>query len=262
MRSRLPFLLAFCAVAIPAGADGPLVLFGGGERPPQALKRFVEWAGGREARLLAVTWASASPKESYDGVREDLEPLRPASIAMAPLAPLDAEARDRFLALLGDATGVFFGGGDQSRIMDVLEDAELLGAVRQRHRAGVVFGGTSAGTAVMSRLMITGEGDFKVIDAGKVDTREGLGLIPGVIVDQHFIRRQRENRLFALVLAHPDQLGVGVDEDAAILVEDGRKAEVAGGPVMIVDGRERPGALVIRLVRPGQRFDLRKRKLE
>lgn len=255
-------LTVVCAVAAPAGADGALVLFGGGERPPRALQRFVEWAGGKAARLLVVTWASASPEESFDGVREDLAPLAPASIEMAPLAPLGPEARERFLALLRDATGVFFGGGDQARIMDALRDPELLRAVRERHRAGVVFGGTSAGTAAMSRVMITGEGDFKVIDAAKVATREGLGLIPGVILDQHFIRRQRENRLFALILANPGELGVGVDEDAALLVEGGRKAEVVGGSVMIVDGRKERGALRIRVLKAGQRYDLRERRLE
>jgi cyanophycinase len=119
----------------------------------------------------------------------------------------------------------------------------------------VVFGGTSAGAAAMSRIMITGEGDFTVIDAAGVITREGLGLLPGVIVDQHFLRRSRHNRLFALVLANPRELGIGIDEDAAILARDG-EAEVVGGPVLLVDGAEKPGALVLRLVPPGGRFAL------
>jgi cyanophycinase len=262
MTPRALPILALCAFAPSAAAVGPLVLFGGGERPAQALERFVEWAGGAQARLLVVTWASAEPTESFEGVREDVAPLGPASVEMAPLAPLDVVARERFRALLRDATGVFFGGGDQTRIMNVLKDSELLLALRERHRAGIVYGGTSAGTAAMSRIMITGEGDFKVIDAAKVETREGLGLVDGVILDQHFVRRQRENRLFALVLAHPDQLGVGIDEDAALLVEGGRRAEVVGGPVMIVDARQKRGALTVRLLRPGQRFDLRRRSLE
>jgi cyanophycinase len=255
-------VLALVACAAHANADGPLVLFGGGDRPPSALRRFVEWAGGREARLLVATWASSSPLESYGWLREDLEQLSPAAIEMAPLAPLGVAERARLLTSLQAATGVFLGGGDQGRIMDVLRDAELLRAFRERHRAGAAFGGTSAGLAAMSPIMITGEGDFTVIDAARVETREGLGLLPGVILDQHFLRRRRQNRLFALVLAHPDQLGVGVDEDAALLVEDGRRAEAVGGPTMIVDGREQPGALVVRLLQPGQRYDLRERRVE
>jgi cyanophycinase-like exopeptidase len=68
--------------------------------------------------------------------------------------------------------------------------------------------------------------------------------------------------LFGLVLAHPDELGVGVDEDAALLIEDGQLAEAVGGPTMLVDGRQQPGALVVRLLQAGQRYDLRERRLE
>ena len=189
----------------------------------------------------------------------------PGEAACAPFAtldgegkasPLDADARSRFLSQLGAATGVFFSGGDQARIMDVLADAELLRAVRERHARGVVFGGTSAGAAVMSLRMITGEGDFTVIDGAKVVVREGLGLLPGVIVDQHFVRRQRENRLFGLVLQQRGERGVGIDEDTALLVAGGRHAEVVGkGPVMLVDATG-PDQLRITLLRTGQSVDL------
>jgi cyanophycinase len=257
MRNRILTLVVVSVAAVPASAAGPLVLMGGGERPPEAVQRFVDWAGGASAKLLVVTWASSEPVASYEGVRDDLAPLRPASIEMAPLPPLDAAGRARFMALLSAASGVFFGGGDQSRIMNVLKDEELLRAVRRRHAEGIVFGGTSAGTAVMSKIMITGEGDFTTIDAAKVETREGLDLLPGVILDQHFIERRRQNRLFGLVLAHPDQLGLGIDEDAALLVEEGGKAQAVGGPVMLVDARAKPGALVVRLVKAGERFEIR-----
>src|SRR5262249_21311950 len=138
-------------------------------------------------------------------------------------------------------------------------DAELLAAVRQRHAAGVVFGGTSAGAAVMSLRMITGDGDFTVIDGAKVVVREGLGLVPGVIVDQHFVKRQRGDRLFGLVLNHPEERGVGIEEDTAILVTGGRRAEVVGkGPVLLVDAKGKD-KLEITLVRTGQTVDLQKR---
>jgi cyanophycinase len=107
--------------------------------------------------------------------------------------------------------------------------------------------------------MITGDGDFTVIDGGQVAVREGLGLVPGVIVDQHFVKRQRENRLFGLVLKHPEERGVGIDEDTALLVTNGRQVEVVGkGPVLLVDadGKDR---LRIRLLRAGQSVDLQKR---
>jgi len=111
--------------------------------------------------------------------------------------------------------------------------------------------------------MITGNGDFTVIDAKKVETRPGLGLLPGAIVDQHFIARQRENRLFGLVLGNPEALGVGIDEGTALLVVDDRYGEVVGAShVMIVSAQKaRAGVLALELLNPGHRYDLRKRRV-
>jgi cyanophycinase len=237
-----------------------LVLLGGGVRPPEALARFVEWAGNGRSRLLIVSWASKTQRESYASLERELQFYRPAAIESAPFAPLGPQDKARFLDQLRRASGVFFGGGDQGRIMDVLKDHSLTDALRERYRQGVVFGGTSAGTACMSALMITGEGDFSVIDGARVKVRAGLGLLPGVILDQHFLKRQRQNRLFGLVLDHPRLLGVGVDEGTALAVRDNRHAEVVGpGAVMMVDARSASGDLVVKLVRPGESFDLKTR---
>jgi cyanophycinase len=251
-----------------SGAGQRLVIVGGGDRPPEAMARFVAWAGGASARILVLPWASAEPAESCDAIVAELKPHGPAEAvcgahatldAQGGAAPLDEEKKASTLALLSTSTGVFFTGGDQARIMDVLADRSLLEAVKARYAAGVVLGGTSAGAAVMSARMITGEGDFTVIDGDAVDERPGLGLLAGVIVDQHFVRRQRENRLFGLVLKHSEDRGVGIDEDTALLVSGGRRAEVVGrGPVVLVDavGKDR---LEIRILRTGERTDLRKR---
>ncbi len=244
-------------------ASERLVLVGGGDLPARAKERFIEWSGGPAARILVVLWSTSEPRQSLKWIREELSPLGPARIEAAPLAPLETESRARLLTQLDEATGIFFSGGDQSRVMDVLKDQELLAALRARYHAGVVFGGTSAGCAVMSSPMITGEGDFTVIDGDKVATREGLGLLPDIIVDQHFLKRQRENRLFGLIWKRPAILGIGVDEGTALLVEDGRHAEVAGGgQVMLVDGRHEPGALLLRLFADGSRIDLAHRGAE
>jgi cyanophycinase len=100
-----------------------------------------------------------------------------------------------------------------------------------------------------------------VLDGQKVEVRAGLGLLPGVILDQHFIKRQRQNRLFGLVLDHPRLLGVGVDEGTALAVTDNRHAEVVGpGPVMMVDAIVGTDDMVVSLVRPGETFDLKTRR--
>lgn len=256
-------LLLAAALLLPQTllAGEKLILLGGGPRPPEALARFVEWAGGDDARLLVVTWASAEPLESHLSIEGDLRQYRPAAIEAAPFAPLGPGDRGRMLSAIRRASGIFFGGGDQGRIMDVLQDRELADALRERYRQGVVFAGTSAGTAMMSGIMITGGADSTVLDGRRVEVRAGLGLLPGVILDQHFLKRQRQNRLFGLVLDHPRLLGVGVDEGAALAVTDNRHAEVVGpGAVMMVDAVVGTDDLIVSLVRPGETFDLKTRR--
>ena len=119
----------------------------------------------------------------------------------APIRPLDAEKRVKFVEQLNSASGVFFSGGDQNRIMDVLADEGLFQMIKSKYNSGTPFGGTSAGAAVMSDPMMTGEADLKILDGTKVGVRKGLGLLPSVIFDQHFLVRQRHNRLFGLIIA-------------------------------------------------------------
>jgi cyanophycinase len=256
--------LLLCAVILVfnVSAQQRLVLIGGGERPVESLSRFVEWAGKDKSRILIITWASGVPQESFDALKKDFEKFPTASFENAPLAPLDADKRAKFLEQLKSATGVFFSGGDQNRIMDVLKDEPLYNALREKYDSGAVFGGTSAGAALMSTPMMTGENDLTVIDGAKVGTRKGLELIPNVVFDQHFIKRQRENRLFGLVLQNPKLLGIGLDEDTALLVKDNRHAEVAGASyVMIVDGSNKKATFMINLLKAGEKFDLVKRKV-
>lgn len=244
-----------------SAAQQHLVIVGGGDRPAAAMSRFVEWAGKDKARILVIPWATAEPEASFDSLKKDFSDFNPRQIELAPIAPLDEAAKDRFLNQLKNATGVFFTGGDQVKTMAVLKDATLLQSLKERYAAGVVFGGTSAGTAIMSSQMITGEGDFTVIDGKKVETVSGLGLLPdNVIVDQHFIKRQRQNRLFGLILQNPQKVGIGIDEDTALLLSDNRYGEVVGASrIMIINSKKHDGILTIYLLQPGEGIDLRKR---
>ena len=241
-----------------SGAETRLVLLGGGRAPEAALARFVQWAGGPRARILVVPWG-ADARDGFEAVRDSLRPFAPGVVEAVPSAPLRDDARAELRRRLERATGIFLAGGDQQRLLDALADDVVAAALRARYRDGAAVASSSAGTAVISTLAITGEGDFAVIDARQVGVRAGLGLLPGVILDQHFIRRQRENRLFSLVLAHPRLLGVGIDEGAALLVRAGRHAEATGGQVMAVDGSHR-GELRVYLMNAGETFDLEKRK--
>jgi cyanophycinase len=110
--------------------------------------------------------------------------------------------------------------------------------IRERYVAGAVVGGTSAGAAVMSDLMITGEADLTGVGRGATKLAPGLGLWPGVIVDQHFLKRQRFNRLFAAVLDQPDHVGVGIDEETAVIVSAGRWEVIGRSQVLVLDARK------------------------
>lgn len=252
------FVLATVAVSI---GQQRLFVVGGGDRPVDGMKKFVEWSGGPQARLLMITWASGVPEESFEALKKGFGQFPHASIEHAAIRPLNTEKRALFVKQLANATGVFFSGGDQNRIMDVLADDELLKLIREKYAKGTPFGGTSAGAAAMSDPMMTGDADLKILDGSKVGVRKGLGLLPNVIFDQHFLVRQRHNRLLGLAMQNPKMLGIGIDEDTAVLVEDNRKLTVVGSTkVMFVHAMRSSREFALAILGPGEKFDLKKRR--
>ncbi len=265
MRNRVHIcgllFVIFAAFAISVLGQQRLLVIGGGKRPPEAIKRFVEWSGGEKAKLLVITWATAQPDASFASFSKDLSAFKTATVEASPTAPLNSEKRSKFVAQIKDSTGIYFTGGDQNRIMDVLKDEELLKMLRGKYAAGTPFGGTSAGAAVMSDPMMTGDADLKILDGTKVGIRTGLGLIPNVIFDQHFLVRQRHNRLFGLIMVNPAMLGIGIDEDTSVLIEDNRNLQVVGATkVMLVNAKGKDGSMIVNFLKTGERFDLKKRK--
>lgn len=124
-----------------------LLIVGEGSRPPEAVKKFVEWSGGQNARILIVTLATAEPEASFQGLKASLLPYAPASIDHAATRPLDGDKRLKFIAELSEATAVFFSGGDQNRTTEVLKDKKLLKLLRAKYAAGAPFGGISGSSS-------------------------------------------------------------------------------------------------------------------
>lgn len=260
MKRITPAILLLIAAAS-VYSQQRLLAIGGGDRPPEAMKRFVEWGGGARSRLLVITWASGVPQESYASLEKQFQSAGVGYVEHAPTRPLDADKRKEFIEKLNGATAVFFSGGDQNRIMDVLADEELFQLLRSKYNSGIPFGGTSAGAAVMSDPMMTGEADLKILDGTKVGIRKGLGLIPNVILDQHFLVRQRHNRLLGLIITNPKMLGIGIDEDTSVMIEDNRWLTVVGAThVMLVHSRKGTQPFELSFLGEGGRFDLRKRR--
>ena len=245
------------AVAAPRGS---LVIVGGGPRGEAITRKFIELAGGTgRARILVLPMASSLPETGPESVDE----FRKHGVnAWSMSLTRDEAMRPETVRALDSATGIWFPGGDQVRIMAVLDGTPTAAAIRARYAAGAVIGGTSAGAAVMSTPMITGDErapggarrdttqSFITIAREDVVLSSGLGLVDGAIIDQHFLRRKRENRLISVVLEHPSQIAIGIDESTALVVEPGKPWSIIGESAAIVyDARSasitKPGAPVL-----------------
>ena len=210
---------------------GPLIVVGGGGTTPAILSKALAVAGGRDARVAVLPQASELPDTGTGSAKMWLDSgakeARPVVLADR------SAARD----LIGQATLIWMPGGDQNRFMKAITDAGLDDLIRERHKAGVAVGGTSAGAAVLSDAMITGEADLKSVTTGTTQLARGLGLWPEVIVDQHFLKRQRGNRLISAVLDRPTLVGVGIDERTAVIVRGSTFEVVGASAVVVVDAR-------------------------
>ena len=228
------FLTSFCFASSPPPR---LVLVGGGVTRP-GIERIVQWGGGKNARILVVTWASDDPNFTYGHLSKNFGSFSPDSVEEAVRYEdlIDAEnelVADHFLDSLNRVTAVFFSGGSQDRIMEVLKKYPAFEKrIRQQFESGVVFGGTSAGTAIMSRTMLTCHDGSR---PEEFRITRGLGLLPpNIIVDQHFDTRPfRETRLkFSLERDSRASWGVGIYE-SAVLAVDGNEMEVIAGKVQL-----------------------------
>lgn len=245
------YLLLFLLMSTASFAQTKLMMIGGGKRPVDILQKFSDES--KNGKILIITWASGEPEASFKAIQEDFSTVRNNNVVLAPVAPLNSESKSEFVKLLADCSAVYFTGGDQNRIMKVLEDKSLYDALHKKYQAGFIFGGTSAGTAIMSEIMITGKGDLKSISLESTETALGLGLVKNMIADQHFIKRQRQNRLMSLMLKHPDLYGVGIDEDTALYLENGKKGVIYGDSQTMVF-KSKKGKMEVSLYKKGDKI--------
>lgn len=245
-----------CALANPIKLERPapagnLLIVGGGDTPAAVQERFIELAGGSyTARVAVFPMASTEFDEEANAVVADLARLGvEAEIVQLSSEEMNADEADERMSAF---TGYWFTGGDQSRLADALRGTRALEVLERRYIEGAVIGGTSAGASVMSSMMLTGrlkvpddaeEAEMLNIARGVMDFSIGFGFIKGAIVDQHFMGRARYNRLISAVLDHPLMLGVGIDEETALLVRSDGVWEVLGNNYVKIFDAQR--ALVI-----------------
>lgn len=199
---------------------------------------FVQRSGGAEARL--VIFPTASARQS--GGTEYLNALQELGLKYPPIILPVRERMQAFdtnhLDPLKQASGIFFTGGDQLRLTTVLAGTPLLEGVRAAFRGGAVVAGTSAGAAMMGRMMISGGRSGSGARSGAAQFTEALGFIDNILFDQHFHQRNRIGRLIYAISIHPHLLGIGLDEDTATVIEDDHLTVIGNRTVTILDGRE------------------------
>jgi cyanophycinase len=229
---------------------GSLVIVGGGKLPPAIRDAFLELAGGKKARLVVIPTAS----NKADHPELLTTPAFWKAQGVASVVTLHTHSRERandpaFVKPLTEATGVWLTGGDQSRLVEAYHGTAVERELRNVLRRGGVIGGTSAGASIMSGLMILGGNPV-------ARTGQGFDLLPGVVVDQHFVQRHRLDRLLGVLAKYPTYFGVGIDEQTGIIVHGHNLTVVGNATVRVCTPGADRGPAGVKVLKPGDRFDL------
>lgn len=257
---------------------GALIIIGGHEdRDPASERGILREVTKRlnGGKLVLATVASYQPEGYFADYQKALADLHDGELVELYIHDRREAENVEKLRVLDDAAGIFFSGGDQLRITSQIGGTCIEAKIRAHHERGGLIAGTSAGASAMSDTMLVRGAGSITHRLGGLHMAPGLGLIRNVIIDQHFAERGRFGRLLGAIAHNPRVLGIGLDEDTAAIVEDGRLSVIGSGGVYVVDGEDvsysnvaegRPeGVLSIYDVRvhvlgKGNSFDLAKRR--
>ena len=218
-----------------------LIPIGGNEKKSEDSEIFqemVDLAGGPKARIVVVPTASDTPGERARDYGELFSSFNPESIRTVHLGERSDASSAELTKIIGEATLFMFAGGDQLRLSSLIGGTQLHRALLERYQSGCcVVAGTSAGAAVIPEVMIFQNNRFRLFQKGGIEMTKGLGLIHDMIFDTHFVQRSRISRLVHAVSTNPALLGLGIEENTGLLIEDETRAKVIGaGTVIVVDG--------------------------
>jgi len=264
--------------AVHAANKGPVMPIGGAEeRTPSGviLQTFVDLAGGRDARILICPTASSDPTAGKDYV----EVFTRIGAKTAELMRIDTREQansDECVKKVGGATGVFISGGDQGRLSKLMVGTRVVEEMRRRNDEGMVVGGTSAGASILSAHMMSRGESEQTPRKGIVELVAGFGFVEDFIIDQHFSSRGRIGRLLVTFAANPGFVGLGIDENTAVIIgNDGSAKAIGENSVFVVDSRvvysdyqDRSDGEVLtisdshlHILAPGRVFDLNDRRV-
>jgi len=275
IRAVVLLLFSITAIGQTVGpAKGTLVLEGGGPLTGEPLKKFVEFAGGADARIVYVITAASlvrtdtgviynpdAPLDSHDGIEYRAFLVRVFGTEnLTILHTRDRKVADspEFTAPIRNATGVWFGAGNAGRLADAYLGTRTEREFRAVLERGGVIGGTSAGSIIQGSYIVRGRPDKPVLMAKGHE--QGFGFLKNVAIDPHLITANRDTELVTVVDAHPELLGIGIDEGAAIVVR-GDIFEVIGTSRVAVYDNEKHGDGWYLTLNPGARYDMAKRSV-
>jgi cyanophycinase len=239
--------------------QGTLVIVGGGQLGPDIVKRFVTLAGGKDGAAVVIPTAAENDPVNVKAVAEGFtRTFGFKNVAVIHTRDRGEADSDGFVAPLKKAKAVWFNGGRQWRIVD-----SYLGTRTQREieavlERGGVIGGSSAGATIQGSYLVRGARDGNDILMAK-GYEQGFGYLRGVAIDQHILPRHRTDDLVQVIGAHPELLGLGIDESTAVVVEGDRFEVIGRGVVGIYDGKDHDGKRYY-LLATGETFDLKARR--
>lgn len=237
------------AVLSTAADPGSLVIVGGGKMPASIREEFVRLAGGKEkAKIVVVPTASVDgddPKK-HESYLSEWRKLQPASLSILHTRDRKKADDPEFAKPIREATAVWFSGGDQNRIIEAYRGTLVEKELHALLKRGGVIGGTSAGAAIMSDVMIQGG------SGANVKTGPGFGFVTGIVVDQHFTNRTRQPRLRHVLSLHPTYGGLGIDEGTAAVIRGDEIKIIGVGSVTAIDSAKGEHPKRERVLKDGQ----------
>jgi cyanophycinase len=255
------FLL--CAATLTAAQYGPdkgnLVIVGGGAVGPEIWQRFIALAGGADAPVVYIP--AAAETEPKENAADFLKRAGFTDVTVLHTRDKKVADTDAFVAPLKRAKAIWFGGGRQWRIVDSYEGTKTEREFQNVLNRGGVIGGTSAGATIQGSYLVRGAKTGNEIMIAPGYTR-GFGYLRNAAIDQHLLKRNRENDLWEVITKHPDLLGIGLDEGTAIIVQQDRFEVLGVSKVAIYDARHkaRPDEKRHYFLQTGDTFDMLSRK--
>jgi cyanophycinase len=219
-------------------SKGKLVVIGGAEDREgdcRILKEFVRLAKGERARIVVMTVATDHPEEAAAEYRKVFKRLGVADVKALDISQREDAKSEKAMKAIEEATALFFTGGDQLHITALMGGTEMDKLIKQRFDKGLVLGGTSAGAAMMSNSMMLGGDSECNPHRGSVEIGPGMDFLMGAMIDTHFSQRGRYGRLITGVAHYPQDLGLGLDEDTAIVVTNNEFEVIGSGAVTVID---------------------------